>query len=210
MPNDVSTIPSFVEATSAHAELHPLIAQRRTHRAFSSQLVGPETLRTLLEAARWAPSSRDEQPWSFIIATRDKPAEFERLLQCLLEFNIRWAQHAPVLMLVVAKLNLMVSGERNPHAFYDVGQAMAAMTFQASALALTVSQMAGFDTQKAREVFSIPADHEPVVAAAIGYQGDPAVLSEKLRQKELAPRKRNAMEEFVFENKWGQPAGWVK
>ena len=210
MPTDRFTTPPFVEEASPQPELHPLIAQRRTHRAFSSRLVESDTLRSLLEAARWAPSSMNEQPWSFIVATRQKPAEFERLLQCLLEFNVRWAQHAPVLMLAVARLNFAASGESNRHAFYDLGQAMAALTYQAIASGLNVCQMAGFDAQKARSVFSIPVDHEPIVAAAMGYEGDPSILPDKLQQKELAPRRRNSVEEFVFANKWGQPADWVK
>jgi nitroreductase len=201
---------SAVEKIPVKAELHPLIAQRRTRRAFSSRVVEPDTLRSLLEAARWAPSSRNEQPWSFIVATREKPPEFVRLLECLLDFNIRWAQHARILMLAVAKLNLTETGESNRHAFYDVGQAIAAMTYQGSAFGLSVSQMAGFDIQKARSVFSIPLDHAPVVAVAIGYPGNPAILPEKLRQKELAPRRRNSVEKFVFENKWGEPADWTK
>jgi nitroreductase len=210
MPNDTFVAPMLAEEISDRADLHPLIAQRRTRRAFSSRLVEPETLRTLLEAARWAPSSMNEQPWRFLIATREKPAEFGRVLNCLLDFNIRWAQHAPVLMLAVAKLNFTSTGEGNRHALYDVGQAMAALTFQASVLALSVSQMAGFDVQKARSVFSIPADFEPLVAAAIGYPGDPTLLPEKLQQKELVSRRRNSTGEFVFENKWGQPAEWTK
>jgi nitroreductase len=205
MPHNTSTSP-LARETPAQTGIHPLIAQRRTCRAFSSRLVEPATLKSLLEAARSAPSSMNEQPWRFIIATREKPAEFERLLQCLLEFNIRWAQHAPVLMLAVAKLNFTVSGENNRHAFYGVGQAMAALTYQAIASGLSVCQMAGFEISKARSVFSIPLDYEPVVAAAIGYQGDPAALPEKLQQKELASRKRNSLEEFVFESTWGQPA----
>jgi len=208
MSNESIISSPFLEESSCAAKLHPLIAQRRTRRAFSSRRVESETLRSLLEAARWAPSSMNEQPWSFIVATHRKPTEFERLLQCLLEFNIRWARHAPVLMLAIAKTNFTVSGESNRHAFYDVGQAMAALTYQAIASGLSVCQMAGFDVQKARSVFSIPAGHEPVVAAAIGYPDDPSVLPEKLQQKELAPRRRNPIEEFVFQNKWGQPADW--
>jgi nitroreductase len=97
-----------------------------------------------------------------------------------MDFNVRWAQHAPVLMLAVARLNFAVNGERNRHAFYDLGHAMAALTYQGIASGLTVCQMAGFDVQKAHSVSHIPADYEPVVAAAIGYQGDPAILPEKL------------------------------
>jgi nitroreductase len=206
MPNDTSA-PPLIEEIPARIEISPLIAERRTCRAFSSRLVEPAMLKSLLEAARSAPSSMNEQPWRFIIATRDKP-EFERLLQCLLEFNIRWAQHAPVLMLAVAKLNFTANGESNRHAFYGVGQAMAALIYQAIASGLNVCQMAGFDISKARSVFSIPSDYEPVVAAAIGYQGDPATLPEKLQQKELASRQRNSLQEFVFESTWGQPADW--
>jgi len=210
MPSDTFIAPSSVDEPSSRSDLHPLIAQRRTCRAFSSRLVESDTLRSLLEAARWAPSSMNEQPWRFIVAKREKPTEFQRLLECLLEFNVRWAQHAPVLMLVVAKLDFTVSGQDNRHAFYDVGQAMAALTYQARALNLNVCQMAGFDVQKARRVFDIPPDHEPVVATAIGYQGDPTILPQRLQQKEMAPRRRNPVEEFVFENKWGLPAAWIK
>jgi len=210
MPSKTFITPPCVEETPAQPGLHPLIAQRCTRRAFSSRLVESDALKSLLEAARWAPSSMNEQPWSFIIATRDRPTEFQRLLQCLLEFNVRWAQHAPVLLLAIAKLNFAVSGESNRHAFYDVGQAMAALTYQAIASGLNVCQMAGFDVPKARSTFSIPADYEPVVAAAIGYQGDPTILPEKVQQKELAPRRRNSLEQFVFENKWGQTADWIK
>ena len=210
MPNDTFVTPPFVADTSTQGELHPLIAQRRTRRAFSPRPVEPEILRTLLQAARWAPSSMNEQPWSFIVARRENQPEFNQMLGCLMDFNVRWARHAPVLMLAVAKLNFAANGEFNRHAFYDLGHAMAALTYQAIACGLIVCQMAGFDVQKARSVFSIPADHEPVVAAAIGYQGDSAILPEKLQLKELAPRKRNSVEKFVFENTWGQPAAWIK
>jgi nitroreductase len=210
MPSNTLNTQSLIEETSSQAELHPLIAQRRTRRAFSSRLIEPDTLRILFEAARWTPSSMNEQPWSFIVSTRQNQSEFERMLGCLMDFNVPWAQHAPILTLAVAKLNFAVNGQPNRHAFYDVGQAMAALTYQAIASGLNVCQMAGFDVHKAHSVFSIPADHEPVVAAAIGYQGDSATLSEKLQQKEKAPRRRSSLEQFVFENKWGQPADLIK
>jgi nitroreductase len=210
MPSDTSVRSPLAEEASAQGELHPLIAQRRTRRAFSSRLVESDTLRSLLEAARWAPSSMNEQPWSFIVANRQKQAEFDRMLGCLMDFNVRWAQHAPVLMLAVVRLNFAVNGECNRHAFYDLGHAMAALTYQAIASGLSVCQMAGFEVEKARGVFAIPADHEPVVAVAIGYQGDSAILPEKLRQKELTPRRRYSAEKFVFENKWGESADWIK
>jgi nitroreductase len=206
MPNDILTHARSVEENCEPGEVHPLIAQRRTRRAFASRLVEPQVLTTLLEAARWAPSSMNEQPWSFILATRQHTIEFDRMLGCLLEFNVRWAQHAPVLLLAAARANFFANGDRNTHALYDLGQAVAALSYQAIASGLNVCQMAGFDIPKARSVYSIPGDHEPVVVVAIGYPGDPATLSDKLRQKETAPRKRNSLDQFVFETKWGQPA----
>lgn len=206
MPNDTLSQALSVEEDCAQVEIHPLIAQRRTRRAFSSKLVEPQVVRALLEAARWAPSSMNEQPWSFILATRQHDVEFDRMLACLLEFNVPWAQHAPLLLLAVARSNFSAGGDINRHALYDVGQAVAALTYQAIASGLTVCQMAGFDIQKARSIYSIPDDHDPVVVVAIGYQGDPANLPEKVRRKETAPRKRNSIDKFVFEEKWGQPA----
>jgi nitroreductase len=206
MQTDALTPLPAAEENPAQIDIHPLIAQRRSRRAFSSRLVEPDTLRTLFEAARWAPSSMNEQPWSFIVAARQNQTDFERLLDCLMDFNLLWARHASVLLLAVARSNFSANGEHNRHAFYDLGQAVAALSYQAIASGLSVCQMAGFDLQKARSVFSIPAEHEPVVVVAIGYRGDSAGLTERTRQKELAPRKRNSLNEFVFEAKWGQPA----
>ena len=152
------------------------------------------------------PSSMNEQPWSFVVATQQNEENFQCLLACLLEFNVRWARNAPVLLLSIARLTFASNGEINRHALHDVGQAMAHLTLQANASRLAVCQMAGFDIQRARETYSIPEDHEPVTVAAIGYPGDPSTLSERLRQKQLTPQKRNRLEDFVFEGKWKQPA----
>jgi nitroreductase len=148
----------------------------------------------------------NEQPWSFIVATKQNPPEFDRLLACLHEFNVRWAKHAAALLLSVAKMTFSSNGAPNNHALHDVGQAIAHLTVQASSCGLTVCQMAGFDAEKARQTFSIPFDHEPVTVAAIGYPGDVDSLPEKLRQRMLAPRQRKSHEEFVFEGGWGQSA----
>lgn len=152
----------------------------------------------------------NEQPWSFLLARRDNEHEFNRLLGCLLEFNIRWAQHAQVLLLSAARLTFTSTGEPNRHALHDVGQAMASLTFQANACGPTVRQMADFDIEKARETFSIPSNHEPVVIAAVGYPGDPSRLPEKLQKKTLAAQQRKSAEEFVFENIRDQPAAAIR
>ncbi|HEX4424264.1 MAG TPA: nitroreductase family protein [Terriglobales bacterium] len=185
--------------------VHELIAKRFSGRAFSSKPVDAATVGSLLEAARWAASCSNEQPWSFIVTGQEQRSDYERLLGCLVEFNVEWAQHAPVLILSIARLNFASSGKPNRHALHDVGQATANLQLQATALGLFAHPMAGFDLQKARREFQIPESHEPVAVIAVGYRGDPANLSEKLRQKEVAPRQRKAQREFVFRTKWGQP-----
>jgi nitroreductase len=178
--------------------------------AFSSKTVEPETLAGLLEAARWAPSSMNEQPWSFIVATKANPADFGRILGCLVEFNVQWAQHAPVLLLSVARLNFASTGKPNRHAFHDVGQAIASLTFQAMASGLVVHQVAGFEVEKARSEFSIPHAYEPVAVAAVGYPGSSDNLPDKLRQRDLSPRQRKSLSDFVFECRWGRSASWIR
>lgn len=186
-----------------------LIRRRWSPRAFSAQPVEGAKLRSLLEAARWAASCFNEQPWSFIVATKESADEFERLLGCLVESNAVWAQHAPVLMLSVAKLNFERNGKPNRHAFHDVGQAAASLTLQATALGLVVHQMAGFSVAKAREQYAIPEGYEPVAAIAVGYQSEPENLPEDLRKKEEAPRTRRPLESFVFNGRWGQTSPLV-
>lgn len=183
--------------------VHELIAGRWSPYTFSDKPVTNETLDAVLEAARWAPSCFNEQPWSFIVARKSDPGEFERMLGCLVEGNRVWALNAPVLMLSVAKLAFERNGKPNRHAFHDVGQAAANLTFQAGALGLAVHQMGGFDLDKARQTYGIPQGHEPVAAIAIGYPGEPGDLAEDLRARELAPRSRKPVAEFAFRESWG-------
>ncbi|HEX8491491.1 MAG TPA: nitroreductase family protein [Pyrinomonadaceae bacterium] len=190
--------------------IHDLIKRRWSPRAFSAQPVETEKLLSLLEAARWAASCFNEQPWSFIVATKESEEEYERLLGCLVESNARWAQYAPVLMLSVAKLNFERNAKPNRHAFHDVGQAAASLTLQATALGLVVHQMAGFDIAKARERFSIPEGYEAVAAIAVGYQNEADSLPEDLREKEEAPRTRRPLDSFVFTGTWGETSPFLK
>jgi nitroreductase len=198
------------EQRNRECSIHSLIAGRRSSLAFASKPVEPEILSSLMEAARWAPSSMNEQPWSFIVATKAGKTAFDRLLGCLVEFNVQWAQRAPVLVVSVAKLTFGSTGETNRHAFHDVGQAIANLTFQANVSGLVVHQMAGFNVDKARREFSIPQDYEPVAAAAIGYPGDPEELPEKLRKKASSPRMRKPLTNFVFEGDWGRSPDWTR
>jgi nitroreductase len=187
----------------AQHPIHDLLARRWSPRAFADRPVAPDVLRSLWEAARWAPSSANEQPWSFLVATKNDPQEFDRMLGCLVEGNQVWAKQAPVLMVsVAAKLDR--DKDPNLHAWYDVGQAVADLSVQATALGLFVHQMAGILPDRIRELYQIPDSHEPVTGLALGYPGTPEQLSDKLRQREVAARIRKPIGEFVFTGRWGQ------
>src|SRR5713226_3512461 len=152
-----------VEKTAkTDAPIHDLLARRWSPRAFSSRLIEPEKLRSLVEAARWAPSSYNEQPWAFLVATQDNPEGFQRMLSVLVEGNRAWAKSAPVLMLSVARMSFERNGKPNRHAFHDVGLATANFITQATTMGLAAHAMAGFDVKKSREVFGIPEGWEPV------------------------------------------------
>ncbi len=192
------------QRTATQHPIHELLGQRWSPRSFSDRLVEPEILRTLLEAARWAPSSFNEQPWSFMVATHDDPSAYARLLSCLAAGNAQWAARAPVLILSVAKLNFTQSGKPNRHAFHDVGLATENLVIQATALGLVAHQMAGFDVEQARRLFGIPQGYEPCTVIALGYLGVPESLPEQLRARQLAPRSRKPLSGFVFTGRWGE------
>jgi nitroreductase len=192
------------------APVHDLIRYRWSPRAFDSQPVEPEKLRSLFEAARWAASSYNAQPWYFIVATKDDSENYKKILDCFVEFNQAWAKSAPVVALSVARMKFEHNGTPNNHAFHDVGQAAANLALQATALGLQIHQMAGILPDKAREIFGIPEGYEAVAGFAIGYPGDPASLPDKLREQERAPRSRKPLDSFVFTGKWGKVSPVVK
>jgi nitroreductase len=185
---------------------HPveeIIRRRWSPRAFSDQIIEPEKLQSLFEAARWAPSSFNEQPWHFVIATKQNQEEFAALLNCLVEKNQQWARLAPVLMVSVAKLNFEKTGKPNRHAFHDIGLAMGNVCVQATAMGLFVHQMAGFSPEKVRELYHIPDGFDPVAGIAVGYPAQPDVLPWPFRAQEVGPRKRKPIDSFVFQGSWG-------
>jgi nitroreductase len=189
--------------------VHQLITDRWSPRAFADKPVPPDVLRSLFEAARWAPSSSNEQPWAYLVATRDDHENFARMLSVLVEFNAGWARSASVLALAVAQLNFAKNNAPNRNAHYDTGAATALLSVEATARGLAVHQMAGFDPAKAREVFAIPAGWEAIAAIAIGHPGDPNSLSQPLKDRELAPRTRKPLSEFVMSRHWGHTASFV-
>jgi nitroreductase len=187
----------------AAVPIHELISHRWSPRAFDPRPIETEKLRSLFEAARWASSSYNAQPWYFIVGTKDDPENYKKVLDSFVEFNQGWAKNAPVVALSVAAHKMPHDGSQNRHAFHDVGQAAANLALQATAEGLQVHQMAGIIPDKARQIFSIPADFEAVAGFAIGYPGDPTTLPDMLREREHGPRERRPVSSFVFTGHWG-------
>ncbi|NWF74553.1 MAG: nitroreductase family protein [Nitrospirae bacterium] len=185
--------------------IHELLKKRWSPRAFDERPVEADTLLSLFEAARWAPSSNNGQPWRFLVAMKEKKAEYDRLFNCLVEANQKWAYRAPVLLLSVAKLQFD-DGSSNRHALHDTGMAAENLVIQATAFGLVAHQMAGFRIDQVRKDCQIPEGYEPVAMMAIGYPGDPALLSDRLRARETQPRVRKPMTEFVYSATWEQPS----
>ena len=196
-------------ATTDHP-VHELIAARWSPYSFDGRRVAPEDLRSLFEAARWAPSSYNAQPWSYVAATKDEPEEFERLLSCLVEGNQVWAQSAPVLALGVTSLRFSHNGQPNKAALHDLGLASAHLSFEATARGLSVHQMIGILPDRARDLYAIPDGFEAVTGLAIGYAGPSESLPEKLRARDTAPRTRKPLAEFVFSGSWGRAAALLR
>jgi nitroreductase len=186
--------------------VYELIRERWSPRAFSDKAVSPEILQSLFEAARWAPSCSNEQPWAFLVGAKGDGDTFQRILGTLADGNQVWAKHAPVLVIAVSELAFAKNGQPNRNAFYDTGAAVSQLTTEATSRGLFVHQMAGFDPRKAVEAFAIPNGWEPIAAFALGYAGDPQTLPDTLRERELAPGKRKPLHEFVMSGNWGNAA----
>lgn len=192
---------------------HPIldvITQRWSPYAFADRTVSVADLLSVFEAARWAASSYNEQPWSYLLARREEPAEFARLLSCLVDANQVWAKAAPVLGIGCTHLNFVLNGKPNPAAVHDLGLASATLTLEATARGLVVHQMIGILPDRVRELYQVPADVQPLTGLAIGYVGDPATLPERLRERDLAPRQRKPLAQFVFSGRWGETAPVVR
>jgi nitroreductase len=184
--------------------IHQIIKNRWSPVCFdASKRVELEQIGSLLEAARWAASCFNEQPWNFIVATKDNPEEYQKLFSCIVEANQKWVKNAPVLMIAVAKLNFAYNNKPNRHAFHDVGLAISNLSLQAETMSLRAHCMAGFDAEKAKKIYSIPEIFEAITAIAIGYQGDVNECEPELQEREKKPRSRKELEDFVFRNNWG-------
>lgn len=175
--------------------VHEFATRRFSPKSFTDRKVSPETLRALFEAARWSPSSFNDQPWSFVAATRENPRAFEKLVDALVPKNAEWAAKAPVLVLACARLNFSHNAKPNRHALYDLGQSVAWLTVEAAARDIQVHQMAGFDPEKAAAAVGLPQGWEAVTVFALGYVGTAA----------SAPRSRRSLATTVFDGRFGEP-----
>jgi nitroreductase len=184
--------------------IHELLRERWSPRSFAGEPVAPARLASLLEAARWAPSCLNEQPWRFVVATRDQREAFERLLSVLVEANAVWARDAGALIVASVRERFERNQQPNRHAAHDLGLALAQLIVQASADGLAVHAMAGFDRERARELCAIPDGFEPYTAVAIGVQAPADKLPLALAERERAPRERKPLAEIAFVGRWGE------
>ena len=183
----------------------PSIHKRWSPRAFEGRDVPTGELMRLFEAARWAPSAYNEQPWRFLVGRRGTTTHRE-IVSSLIPFNQLWAPHAPVLILGVAKTRFSHDDSENRYAFYDLGAATALLTVQAAALGLATHQMGAFDYDAVRSALRVPDDYLLGTVIALGYLGEPSTLAnEWIIAQELAPRTRKPLSEIVL-SAWGEPA----
>jgi nitroreductase len=181
-----------------------VILSRWSPRAFADKEVSASELKTLFEAAHWAASSYNEQPWRFLVGRRGDET-YKKIFNALVEFNQSWAKSAPVLILSIAKKTFSHNASPNRFGLHDTGAATAMLALQATANGLHAHSMAGLDPEQARASFAIPPDFEVGSVTALGYLGDPLTLPEQMKETELSPRQRKTLDQIVFSD-WEKPA----
>jgi len=186
--------------------IHELFARRWSSRAFDANRPVPRgQLTVLLEAARWAPSCNGDEPWRYLIWDRGRdPEGWQKAFDCLSESNKKWVKNVPLLMLSCAGSAFAATGKPNRWTQHDTGAASCSLALQAAASGLMVHQMGGFDVDKARSAFGIPADYTPMAMIAVGYQTTPDILDPETKEKELKARARKPLAERFFEGGWGE------
>jgi nitroreductase len=195
MPHTLPPVPNIKHARADH-QLLPAIASRWSPRAFDpGRRLTERDILPLLEAARWAASSNNLQPWRLAWALRGEPA-FDAMLGCLNSENAAWAHRAGAL-LVGCTVFSKPDGTPNRHSAHDLGQALAQLAVQAAAAGIGVHQMGGFEVGRVRATLGVPDGIEPYTAVALGWPGDPALLEEAVRDRELSPRERRRLVEIA-------------
>jgi len=192
-------------ATPDHP-IHDLLALRWSPYRFSDRQISHADLLSLFEAARWAASSYNEQPWRFVVARHQDILEFHRMVSCLVDANRVWASQASALAIGIFRVTHARTGNRNPAAEHDLGAASASLTMEATSRGISVHQMIGIQPERAREVYSIPPEYAALTALALGYPGGNWMGDDELRLRDQKSRQRQPQTEFVFRGKWGQQA----
>lgn len=183
--------------TNSHYPISSLIKQRWSPRAYGGKPVELEKLQSILEAARWAPSAFNEQPWRFIIGQKGN-STYDSILGTLVDWNIQWAGKAPLLILSLSKKTFTNNGKQNVTFKYDLGQAVGFMILEAVNQGLYAHQMSGFDAKKATDIFNVPDDFQVVSVIAIGYSGDIDELPSDMAEMETKPRERMELKELLL------------
>ncbi len=176
--------------------IHPLLSARWSPNAFSDRPIERAALTRLFEAARWSASSYNEQPWRFVVATKDQPEQFARILDLLVPQNQKWAKTAWLLGITFGKKTFSHNGSPDRYGLHDTGAALANLMIQATAEGLHVHGMGGFDHARAKTEFGVPDDFETGAAFAVGYLAEGAVPGS---------RTRKPLDQIVFSGTWGQP-----
>ncbi|MHB1157496.1 MAG: nitroreductase family protein [Phycisphaerales bacterium] len=199
-----------LKTADADHPILPVLAERYSPYVFDPRPVERDKLVSCLEAARWAASSYNEQPWRVILAERSDTQAFAKALSCLSEPNQAWAKNAGALLLTVVSRTFARNGTPNRVAEHDLGLAMGNLTLQATSLGLAVHQMAGVQLPKVRQLYHLPEGFDPVTAAAIGYAALPGAGNDELSRRDKTPRSRRPLHEWVFGESFGNPADVVK
>lgn len=191
--------------------IHPILENRWSPRSFDSRPIEKNKIISLFEAARWSASCYNDQPWNFIIATKEDDEAYQKMLSCLVESNQLWASKAYLLLIAIARKHFNHNGKENHHARHDIGMSLSQLTMQAVSQGLSVHLMAGFDSKRAQTLYAIPDGFDAVVAGAVSYRNENIEdLPENLQEKELAVRERKNLEDFVFQNKWKEVSHLIK
>lgn len=194
-----------IKVATTNQPVHELIKKRWSPRSFSAEKILKEELKTLFEAMSWAASARNAQPWQIIVGSKGENLTYQKIFDCLDQWNQKWAINAPVLGVVVAKKK--VEDQLNPSYAYDCGAAMATLAIQAASQDIYIHQMGGINSQKTMETFEIPVnEYEVICGIALGRLGSLENLDSYYHPMETSPRHRNTIDSFVFGDKWGIPS----
>ena len=199
----------MIKAARTNHPINPLIAKRWSPYGFANRRVAPEDLCSVFEAARWAASSYNEQPWRYLVALRENRGEFQKALSCLTEPNKKWAQRAPIIAFGIVNHRFIRNDRPNRVALHDLGLASATLTLEAASRGILVHQMAGIFQERAQDIYQVPEHHEVVTGLAIGYPADEAKLDPPWAQRDTKVRSRRPIEEFVFQESWGESCDWM-